>query len=549
MPLPSASNRIRLAYKLEGVYPENFGVRQAGNGTALNLTGESLKFDVKNERSKQLRDDRLTQDIVQVGATAQGGINFEAQYKEYDPFVEAVVQNDFVVYGTLGISAAATGTLTRTSATVITASVAPTGVDALTNLRKGQWFAIVPADGESAAVKKYLKARAFRVSPATAPTTTALTLDSATPMSGTIITAPLLAGWKLSSSYAVNGNQMKSFNLEVGHGDIAQFRLYTGMVPSKMDLKLASGSIVSGSFEFMGQGFDLIQTSSMGTPTAAQSFTPANATRGVFDILEGGVSISASTFIKSVDFSIDNTLRMQDAVGVFGSAGIGNGTMNIMAKMSMYFSDHTHYRKLLDGAASSFSLPILDADGNGYVYFMPRIKYTAAAVNADGQDQDNMLSCDVEGLPETDVTSPWFGKAVVVFRVGSPAALVGALRPRWGLGNATAGVATAAALFAAMTNEFGTSGTKSGTTALTTTTGNYAWFAVLASASAAGVTFTGPLGTGGFSGASSAGNNTGASPTPSTSVVTYTDGSGNVWRFFRADYAHSDPVSTNYTLS
>jgi predicted secreted protein len=147
-------------------------------------------------------------------------------------------------------------------------------------------------------------------------------------------------------------------------------------------------------------------------------------------------------------------------------------------------------------------------------------------------------------------TATWSIKATSNGEVTFTAGITGPdLRPRWGLGDATAGVATAAALFAAMTNLFGVTGTKTGTASITSTASNYVWVAVLASASTTGVTFTGSLGVGGFAGASSAGDNTGASPTPTESVVTYTDPSGNTWRFFRADYVNSDPTAANYTLS
>lgn len=136
---------------------------------------------------------------------------------------------------------------------------------------------------------------------------------------------------------------------------------------------------------------------------------------------------------------------------------------------------------------------------------------------------------------------------------GAPVAAVAGpdLRPRFGLGNAAAsGSGTVAALFAAMT-PYGTNNSIAGTFSLTTTTGNYGWVAVLASLSAApdGVNFFDGVGFGGWSGAGLVGDNTGASPDPSVSTVTYTDGSGNVWRLFRQDYVHANASAGNYTTS
>ena len=212
---------------------------------------------------------------------------------------------------------------------------------------------------------------------------------------------------------------MKSYTLEVGYTDINQYRQYLGSVLSKATLNIKSGDIVTLGFEFMGKNFSLLQASSMGTPNASHAFTPANATKGVFDIIEGGVTLSATTYIKSADISIDNTLRAMEAVAVFGLAGVAAGTQNVTGKMEAYFVDATLHGKFTSGAASSLSIPIVDNAGNGYVYYFPRIKYTVGKLAVGGQDQDNMVSLDWQAIPETDVTSPWLGKSVVIFRVGT----------------------------------------------------------------------------------------------------------------------------------
>lgn len=416
MPIFSSSARAQLAYKLEGTYPTNFGVPQGGNGTLIDVLSESLAFDITNETSKAIRSDRQVPDLIQTGATSGGGFAFEHKYREYDPFIQAVIGSDYVQFGTNGVGAAI-GTLTLAS-TTLTASVAPTGNDAFTNLQKGQWFSLIPPTNATQAVKDYLFPRVFRVSTVTSPTSTVITLDSVTPIN-TAITGTTMTNGKLGTSYAVNGNTMRSYTLEVQHTDVTQYRQHTGMVASKMDLSLSVGSIVTGSFDFMGKDFNILQATSMGTPTAAQAFTPANATKGVFDIVENGALISATTYIRSASLSIDNTLRGQDAIGVFGRAGIGQGTMQITGSMEVYFVDAGFYNRFKSGSASSLSIPVVDVDGNGYVYHFPRTKYSATRTNVGGLDQDNMLAVDWRALPDTTAGSPTLGKSVVIYRTGN----------------------------------------------------------------------------------------------------------------------------------
>lgn len=414
MPTLSSSNRSQLAYKLEGLYPTNFGVLQGGNGQRLGMLSETLSYDIENVQSKLLREDRQVPDIVQVGAQAAGGFGFEQIYAAYDVFIQAALQGDYTVYGTNGVSTTLFD-FTNTS-TTLTAGVASSGADIFTGLHAGQWFTIIPDAAESDAVKEYLKRRAFRVSASVAPSSTVITLDAATPINATLV--PSLSDARIASARAYNGNTMRSYSLEVAHADITQFRVYTGMVLSKMDVKLSVGSIVTGSFEFMGKTMIRQGATGMGTAVDAPNYTPANATRGVFDMFENGVSISASTYIKNGEFSIDNSLRMQDAIGVFGAAGIGVGTMQVRGKLMVYFADGAVYDRFLAGTASSLSIPVLDVDGNGYVYHFPRIKYTATKVNAGGQDQDNMLEMDFQALPST-TAGPLLNKSVAIYRCGA----------------------------------------------------------------------------------------------------------------------------------
>ncbi|MEY2654882.1 MAG: Dinoroseobacter phage vB DshS-R5C [Pseudomonadota bacterium] len=418
MPTLSQSNRVQLGYKLEGVYPTNYGVLQGGNGALVNLTGESLDFTISTDTSKAIRSDRQTTDLIQTGASAQGGFQFEHVYRDMDPLLEGVFQSTYTAYGTAGVSAAIAN-LTFATGTV-TAGAAPTGNDAFTNLRKGQWFTLLPPAGATDQVKAYWAARPLRVSMTTAPTATVITLDSTTPINTTLGGASM-AGGRVSSSRMANGTTMRTFSLEVGHLDIGQYRQYLGMSPSKLDLKLASGSIISGSMEFMGKSMTLTAASGMGTPTAASVYTPANAVRGVVDVVEGGALVSAVTYIKSLDLMIDNSLRAQDAVGVFGNAGVGSGTLKVSGKMQLYFADAVHYNKFLNNTASSLAVPVLDPDGNGYVYYIPRMKYNAAKVNAGGLDQDNMLDVDFTGLMDTAAAgvSDTSGQTIVLYRVGA----------------------------------------------------------------------------------------------------------------------------------
>lgn len=122
-------------------------------------------------------------------------------------------------------------------------------------------------------------------------------------------------------------------------------------------------------------------------------------------------------------------------------------------------------------------------------------------------------------------------------------------RPRFGLGSATAGVTTPATLFAAMSAIPGSANDgRAGAFALVTTGGTFGWVAVRASVTVGGLRFFDGIGYGGWSGASSPGNNVNPTQDPSTSTVLYTDGNGIQWRFFRQDFGNSNPTPGNYVI-
>ena len=122
-------------------------------------------------------------------------------------------------------------------------------------------------------------------------------------------------------------------------------------------------------------------------------------------------------------------------------------------------------------------------------------------------------------------------------------------RPRFGVAAGNA-YTTPGTLLAALAPIAGSSNDgKAGTFNLTTTNGTFGWVAVQGTISSAGVRFFDGVGYGGWSGAGLAGNNNGASDDPSTSTVTYTDGNGTLWRFFRQDYVNANSSASSYTIS
>lgn len=401
--MPNASsNRVALRYILE----ESFGVTPAaGNPNNLRMTGESLAFAIQTDSSKEIRSDRQVTDLVPVGASASGGVNFEMSYKEFDTLLEAAFMDTWDVYGTNGVGTPVALTIDSTAGT-LTAGVAPTGADAFSTLAVGQFFRLgAPSDAADGAILRIAS-----------KTDVAITVSAATPIPGTGSRANV-AGCTIATSRLANGTTQRSFTIEKALEDVTQFFAYRGMNASKLSLSFQSGAIVTGSLDFMGKDSLRDTTTTLpGTPIASETYDVVNAVSGVGNILENGSPLSG-TFIKSLKFDLDNKLRGQDAIGVLGNAAIAPGTLEVKGEMEVYLSDGALYDKFVNNTASSIIWSMKDGAGNGYALTLPKVKYSDAKVQAGGLDQDVMLS-----MPFTALMDATTLKTILLDRFGEAGA-------------------------------------------------------------------------------------------------------------------------------
>ena len=61
--------------------------------TNARFTGESLTPDLQTVVSNEIRPDRNVTDLIQVGQSAGGDVNFELSYGAFDDWLESVMYN------------------------------------------------------------------------------------------------------------------------------------------------------------------------------------------------------------------------------------------------------------------------------------------------------------------------------------------------------------------------------------------------------------------------------------------------------------------------
>lgn len=383
----AASSFTQLRY-----IPEvDWGVTPAvGNAIELRTTGETLDFNLTKDSSKEINASRQVRSLATTNASAQGAVNIEFSYSEYDFFLAALLGSAWVAYGTNGQSASITATSTvdgtGTGHDLLTASVATVGTDAWTKLKKGDYVRIDPAVagtdniGANAGLMLQLDADG-----------TATVLSFA---SGSGLVAMAGKNIKISSQKLKIGNNIGSATLEKNFTDVNQFFSYTGMSPSKLDLSLQTGNFITGSLTFVGKrGARTDATVLPGVPVPSQNYRSMSAVDGVWDVRIGGVPVETKydTFVKEMTLSYDNQLEGLMALGTLGAVQLMAKEIQLTGGMQLYLADGSLYDDFVAGVTNSFSFIVRDPDGFGYAFVFDKIDFSSMPAQASGNGQSVML--------------------------------------------------------------------------------------------------------------------------------------------------------------
>lgn len=403
MPLASSA-LVQIRYIKETV----FGVVPvAGTPSNLRVTGESLSFALTKESSNELNADRAPTSMITTDAESSGSLNFELLYAEYDPLIAGTLQSTFAAFGTNGVGAAFSATIT---ATTITASAPTAGTSLFTLLKAGQWFRLA---GTSSANDTKL----FRVSKITPPTSTVITLDTGTPG---IVGGPY-ATTTLSAARISNGTAQPSFSIEKAMTDSAEFFVYTGMTPSSMSLDIASGAKTTGEFAFMGKDSTRAATTQLpGVPAASRTYDIMSGVSGTACALWAMGAPLTGTFINSVKLSYDNSLRASKAICSLGAVSIGAGTINATVDLEVYFaSGAKFYSEFLSNSNVELAFTAFDMSGNGYVFTLPKANISTYTVNAGDKDSDLMVQIQLTALLDNANADAALRKVMFIDRLGA----------------------------------------------------------------------------------------------------------------------------------
>lgn len=183
------------------------------------------------------------------------------------------------------------------------------------------------------------------------------------------------------NSYSTNvlkiGTTPKFFSFEDAANDIDQFRLFTGMSVSTLNVSIAPNQMVTGTFDLVGKTMTQAATSaSVGAPTASSTNAPFDSYSGTIE--DGG---SGLAIVTSLDFSLTNSFAPTFVIGSDSAQQLEFGRAIVEGTMTVYYEDATLINKFLNETESSLSVSVDDPTGtNSYTFDFPRVKYNGASV-------------------------------------------------------------------------------------------------------------------------------------------------------------------------
>jgi len=369
----SDSSRVQLRAMPETVW----GTIPATALTNLRFTSENLKHAIATTQSEEIRSDRQITDLIQTSQEGSGGFNFEMSYDNLDALFEGIFMESWSSLLTVtdtDISAANSDNSFNSAGAGFPAFVV------------GQWVRV--AGFTDAANNGF-----FKVVSRTS--------------SKLVVTGAILADESAGDSVTIDSTQLrngvteKSFVIEKEFADVGSnnFHAYTGMEVQNFNLSVAASEIATGSLEFLGKTSQVASaTTGTGAANTAPTNSVMNAMNNIAQVRENDAALPAGVFIQELSIALANNLRGRPAIGVVGHSSIGRGRVAVTGSLTAYFSDGAMYSRYIANTASSISFRMTDAEGNSYIFTMPKVKFTDGEILAGGVDQDVMVSIPYQAL-------------------------------------------------------------------------------------------------------------------------------------------------------
>lgn len=285
--------------------------------------------------------------------------------------------------------------------TAVASGLGSTTLDFTTlGLVVGQWIKI----GGTASTDKFANAALNVWARITAITTNLIALDHKpagwTTDAGTGKTIKVWFG-----DYLRNGSTKMSSTVQLGFldQDPVNYITFAGLTPTTLSLNFEPRRPLVGSVGFLGLTASISETATDASPDAATSTEVMNAVSDVGLIAEGGSAVVAPNYIQRLSINVNNRLREDGGVGIFGIATVGVGRLQITGDFRTYFGTRAIYEKLVNSTATTIA-SVIGKNNQAYVFYLPKVKIRGGSPDIPGTDQPVLVNGELVALrdPTTD---------------------------------------------------------------------------------------------------------------------------------------------------
>lgn len=199
--------------------------------------------------------------------------------------------------------------------------------------------------------------------------------------------------------------------------------LFLGMALNNLSIQLQPQAIAVGSVTWFGFNANVSDNFAGAYPELyanlpidipAPQFDVYNTSNDIGRLGRGVDPVDAAgvNFVLESTIELNNNLRRQPAVGVFGAAGIGAGELSVTGTLNTYFDNKEILEVILNNEETTLDVITQGGDGRTMVFDLPRIKFSAGAPDVPGKNQDVTIPGTYQAL-----LSSFYGYTISVQRV------------------------------------------------------------------------------------------------------------------------------------
>jgi hypothetical protein len=173
------------------------------------------------------------------------------------------------------------------------------------------------------------------------------------------------------------GSTVRSFTIEEGFLDIAQYRRFTGVRVNSWEVSISPNAIVTSTFALIGKDVTTSTSPLDASPTAVLNKAPL--VHNGMTITVGGSAVTAT----ACSFSVTNNANANFAIGSSSALDITSQESTVSGSITFYFENMTAYNRFVNETSAAISLTLTEGSDTVTIS-IPNAKFNGASIPVSG---------------------------------------------------------------------------------------------------------------------------------------------------------------------